>query len=128
MNLKSKIICTIFIFTIIFFLFKAISKASGEGALSNSPVTVTYYDGLPSSRNDDYETAIANKDVSINKVEFKTKSIGRLSWGEADTDGHYPIYFDAADVHNIAIALNEAGKDYEKIYELYQKAAKSLYD
>ena len=114
---------------VFFLLYTSIkSNASDDGALTQNQVNVTYYKGIPTSRLDDYETALSGGDTAIEKVTFTTKSLGRLSWGEPDSEGEYAMYFDAADIHRLAAYVNEVESKYEELYELYRKAASTLYD
>lgn len=99
--------------------------ASAVSSKTNTQVTVNYYTGMPQTL-ESYGDAYLNGDSNVGKVIYSTKSLGRMQWGEANPDGTYDVYYDAADVHHLAAQLNEAGQDYETLYEEYVKAYKSV--
>ena len=99
--------------------------ASAVATSTNTQVEVTYYTGKPST-DVSYEEAYQNGDKNVQKVTYTTKSTGRLQWGEADANGEYEVYYDAADVHLLAAELNESEQQYIELYNAYLEAKKAV--
>ena len=102
-----------------FFVQGAIADA--ETTSTNTQVVVSYYTGKPSTIKT-YEEAYLDGDTNVNKVTYTTKSLGRLQWGEPGADGTYEVYYDAADIHALAAALNQSEEKYMEVYNHYVDA------
>ncbi|AOZ97822.1 hypothetical protein [Butyrivibrio hungatei] len=93
---------------------------------TNAQVTVSYYTGKPTNPKASYEDAFADGDSAVNRVTYTTKSLGRLQWGEPDSDGRYEVYYDASDVHTMAAGVNDAEARYLELYQKYTDAYKAV--
>ncbi|WP_026653385.1 hypothetical protein [Butyrivibrio proteoclasticus] len=99
---------------------------SANATNTNTQVAVSYYTGKPTNPKASYEDAYSDGDSAVGKVTYTTKSLGRLQWGEADSEGKYEVYYDASDVHTMAADVNDAEAKYLELYQKYSEAYKSV--
>ena len=99
--------------------------ARADTSLTNTQVTVNYYAGIPAQPKT-YDESYIDGDANVEKVTYTTKSIGRLQWGEAGVDGTFDVYYDAADIHRMAAALNDSEALYIETYRKYLEARSAV--
>ena len=100
--------------------------AADKTANASEQVTIQYYTGYPSDFVK-YSDAYINGDANVGKYSYKTKSLGKIQWGEPDAAGNYSVFFDATDIHLLAKYLNSAEDHFLTNHSAYL-AAKTQID
>lgn len=97
---------------------KFFAQASHTTDETNKQVTMSYYTDIPS-----YSGGTASSLGT--KTTYTTKSLGRIQWSEADSDGNYAVYYDAGDIHQLAEGVNTLTSEFETLYSTYQATINS---
>lgn len=92
---------------------------------TNKQVKISYYSGVPEGQKA-YEEACKEEKEDVHKIEYTTKSLGRMQWGKELENGTHSVYYDAADVHTLADYFDDAQESYMDLYECYIKAYKAV--